>query len=758
MLIIDRTQRTWATLSAVVCVVAGGAYLAYANWSTNGPSGGSVPGLIFGLIAAAMMVFAGLLAARRRFPAARIGSAQFWMKGHLWIGTLTVPFALFHAGFGLGGRVEILLWILFSAVILSGFWGLFLQQLLPRMMLENMPRETFIEQIPHLCNRFTAASDCQLAEVCGPLEVALTPVDLKRLESYWQPFFEEDRKKNRTEYPKTASDAVHFQKFLTKVYVGLPASANVSTTEAPIATASVAAPAMKSVAQIKGPELVAAHPPATVDGAAVKAKPDPKALLAAAKAKAASAPPVVATSDAPAPESAPAIPAAVTGKPDPRAMLAAAKAKKALETAAPGSDATSEPPAPTTPAVDGGASPAKPDPKALLAAARAKKAAAEAALTPQDATAVPPADIPAEVAPTKPDPKAMLAAAKAKKALEATAAATNAPADAPAEATPNASSEPSSAPAKPDPKAILAAARAKKAAAEAAATAQEPTVAPAAEVAPVAAPAKPDPKAMLAAAKAKKAQEAAAATPADAPVEAAPPTSPETNSTPAKPDPKAMLAAAKAKRDAAAAAGAASSPVVEASAPAVVPPAGEPAPAPTPTGKPDPKAMMAALKAKKEAAAQQGATPAAEAPAAKANPLAQLKAVKQPPADAPPDLVAAAKVAPPTPTQIKELKLFYLELIRPQLPMQPATQSWREAIRRSIMACQIRSDNQHPQFTRIFEYLLDLCEQRRQFAMIERYHFWLHGWLLVHIPVTVALYVVLVVHAVVALRVIPFGN
>ena len=47
----------------------------------------------------------------------------------------------------------------------------------------------------------------------------------------------------------------------------------------------------------------------------------------------------------------------------------------------------------------------------------------------------------------------------------------------------------------------------------------------------------------------------------------------------------------------------------------------------------------------------------------------------------PPDLVAAAKVAPPTPTQIKELKLFYLELIRPQLPMQPATQSWREAIR-----------------------------------------------------------------------------
>ncbi len=214
-----------------------------------------------------------------------------------------------------------------------------------------------------------------------------------------------------------------------------------------------------------------------------------------------------------------------------------------------------------------------------------------------------------------------------------------------------------------------------------------------------------------------------------------------------------MLAAAKAKRDAAAAGVPPSSPVAEASAAAVVPPAGEPAPA----SKPDPQAMLAAMKAKKDAAAQQGATPAA-AQAAKANPLAQLKAVKQPPAETPPDLVAAAKVAPPTPTQIKELKLFYLELIRPQLPLQPATQSWREAIRRSIMACQIRSDNQHPQFLRIVDYLLDLCEQRRQFAMIHRYHFWLHGWLLVHIPVTVALYVVLAVHAVVALRVIPFGN
>lgn len=717
MLIIDRTQRTWATLSAVVCVVAGAVYFCYASWSANGPSGGSVMGLMFGSIAAVMMIFAGLLAARRRFPSARIGSAQFWMKGHLWIGTLTVPFALFHAGFGLGGRVEILLWILFFVVILSGFWGLLLQQMLPRMMFENLPRETFLEQIPHLCNRFTAESDCRLAEVCGPLEVTLSPVELKQFAVHWQPHFEEDRKKNRNDYPKTASDTEHFQKFLTKVYVGIPLSAAPQPAEVPQgAAASAATPVMKSVAQVKAPDVAPAAT-ATSEAPVAHPKPDPRALLAAAKAKAAGAgTAAVATVKTPASDgSSPVttIPAAAATKPDPRAMLAAAKARKALEGTAVGSAESSPSDAESAPAA------AKPDPQALLAAARAKKAAAEAATATPESTAPPPVEHPATAAPAKPDPKAILAAARAKKAAAA------------AEQTTSES------------------------------TAAEPTV-------PIAtAPAKPDPKAMLAAAKAKREAAAAALAPA---VDLTPehtatvsPASvePTSDSTKPKADPRAMLAAAKAKREAAAATAAATTaPTTPVSESHPVPEATDAIPAlQAPAGKPDPKAMMAAMKARKEAAAQQAGTSPAVAPTtAKANPLAQLKTVKEPPAVTMPTLATAAKVAPPTAVQIKELKLFYLELIRPQLPLQPNTQSWRDAIRRSIMVCQIRSDNQHPQFIPIFDYLLDLCEQRRQFAMVQRYHAWLHGWLLVHIPVTVALYVVLLVHAIVALRVIPFGN
>ena len=47
--------------------------------------------------------------------------------------------------------------------------------------------------------------------------------------------------------------------------------------------------------------------------------------------------------------------------------------------------------------------------------------------------------------------------------------------------------------------------------------------------------------------------------------------------------------------------------------------------------------------------------------------------------------------------------------------------------------------------------LESLCDERRQLAQQERLHMWLHGWLLVHIPLSVALLVLGVFHAVVSL-------
>ena len=48
--------------------------------------------------------------------------------------------------------------------------------------------------------------------------------------------------------------------------------------------------------------------------------------------------------------------------------------------------------------------------------------------------------------------------------------------------------------------------------------------------------------------------------------------------------------------------------------------------------------------------------------------------------------------------------------------------------------------------------LEDICDEARQISLQERMHLWLHGWLLVHIPLSLALILLGAAHAVMALR------
>lgn len=175
-MLIDRTQRKWAWLSLTIFVIATCSYILYAQLMPNGPHGGSVMGLIYGIIGTVFMVFAGLLAARKRVPHWRLGSAQFWLRGHLWLGTLSMPLILYHAGFGWGGLLENVLWVLFGVVYLSGFFGLFVQQFLPRFMTTRIPLETFGAQVPYQCQRMQFLSDRLVSETCGKLDIHDEPI------------------------------------------------------------------------------------------------------------------------------------------------------------------------------------------------------------------------------------------------------------------------------------------------------------------------------------------------------------------------------------------------------------------------------------------------------------------------------------------------------------------------------------------------------------------------------------------------------
>jgi hypothetical protein len=122
------------------------------------------------------------------------------------------------------------------------------------------------------------------------------------------------------------------------------------------------------------------------------------------------------------------------------------------------------------------------------------------------------------------------------------------------------------------------------------------------------------------------------------------------------------------------------------------------------------------------------------------------------------DAEAARRKAKPQ-VEIEEqyrlaLRLQYVEEIRPFLQPRPAS-SIRTPFRnadhvaayfkhlRTLMPGTIHD---------LLSDLEDIVEERRELADQERMHLWLHGWLFLHVPLSMAFLLLIAVHAVMALR------
>jgi hypothetical protein len=184
--LLDRTHRTWALISAAIMAVATVSYVIYAESTPKGPSGGSLMGLIYGVVGSLMMIYAGLLGGRKQFPFWRLGSAQFWLRGHIWFGTLSFPLILFHAGFGLGGLLEQFLMGFFFVVWMSGFFGLAMQHFMPKLLTSRIGRETFAVQIPYIRKRNRILADRMVSADCGKVPLDGDPMqkDLTKLGTF----------------------------------------------------------------------------------------------------------------------------------------------------------------------------------------------------------------------------------------------------------------------------------------------------------------------------------------------------------------------------------------------------------------------------------------------------------------------------------------------------------------------------------------------------------------------------------------------
>ena len=168
-MIVDSTQRGWAIGSLGIFVVSTASYAIYAMNAPSGPRGGSTAGLTFGIVGFAFMIFAALLGARKRVPTWRLGRAQAWMRGHLWLGLLSLPLIFFHGGFHFGGTLtRVLMWLLIITVV-SGVFGAVVQIYVPRMMTADVPLETIYDEIGNVRKSLREEADRAVESLCGSL-------------------------------------------------------------------------------------------------------------------------------------------------------------------------------------------------------------------------------------------------------------------------------------------------------------------------------------------------------------------------------------------------------------------------------------------------------------------------------------------------------------------------------------------------------------------------------------------------------------
>jgi hypothetical protein len=166
--LIDSTHKRWFAVTFVVGAAALGLYLWLYSRSAGGLTGGTSVGLWYGVIGSSLMIYAGLLSGLRRIPSWWwIGARKTWLRGHIWLGTLSLLFILCHSGFHWGGPLEFALWIVFILTLVTGVFGLALQQFMPRLLTTRLEREAPYEQIPHIYEVLRRRADELSGKIMG---------------------------------------------------------------------------------------------------------------------------------------------------------------------------------------------------------------------------------------------------------------------------------------------------------------------------------------------------------------------------------------------------------------------------------------------------------------------------------------------------------------------------------------------------------------------------------------------------------------
>jgi hypothetical protein len=175
----EHRKWAWFVVSCTLFFMAW--FVIEANLEGQWPSGGSTVGLIAGTTAGLIMFFEMFLWPRKTlFRTWRIGRTKHWLKAHHWLGILCLPLALLHGGFhfSLGhSQIAGMLSWLTLIVVLSGVLGAWIQNILPRRMLETLPGETIVSQIPQVLESYRQDAESIVREICGQKDLNNTKLN-----------------------------------------------------------------------------------------------------------------------------------------------------------------------------------------------------------------------------------------------------------------------------------------------------------------------------------------------------------------------------------------------------------------------------------------------------------------------------------------------------------------------------------------------------------------------------------------------------
>jgi hypothetical protein len=124
---INRSDIKWIFAVLFLGALATAAYVC----TPSGSSGSSPSGLAFGMSGSGLMAFAGVLPLGKKLARWKIVRMATLQKGHIWLGLLSLPLIVFHAGFRTGGMLGRALLVILAAIVLSGAAGLLFMHQLP---------------------------------------------------------------------------------------------------------------------------------------------------------------------------------------------------------------------------------------------------------------------------------------------------------------------------------------------------------------------------------------------------------------------------------------------------------------------------------------------------------------------------------------------------------------------------------------------------------------------------------------------------